>query len=308
MSTGTRTPTPQPVYEGYFADPYVFDHQGVFYAIGTGPADDASGRVFRMLRSEDLSHWESVGGVLEPTPELGTDYWAPEIVYREDRFVMVYSVGNGDRGQHLRVAFSDSPTGPYRDGGQPLLNREQTPFCIDGSGLQDVDGRWYLYYARDFLDSARPGTALAVAEWKEPTGLSADYAVVARATHDWQLFQANRPMYGRVFDWHTLEGPSVVIREGKYYCFYSGGNWQNSTYGVDYVVADHIMGPYQDDNDTGHARVLRTNEDLKGPGHNSLFYDKEGNLLIAFHAWTDGARRFYIGRIEWTSEGPRCVF
>jgi arabinan endo-1,5-alpha-L-arabinosidase len=45
------------VYDGYFADPFVWNHDGVYYAIGTG-APEATGqieaRVFPLLRSEDL--------------------------------------------------------------------------------------------------------------------------------------------------------------------------------------------------------------------------------------------------------------
>jgi len=44
-------PTPEtaktytnPVYKGYFADPFVWEHQGVYYAIGTG-AKEAQGQV-----------------------------------------------------------------------------------------------------------------------------------------------------------------------------------------------------------------------------------------------------------------------
>jgi len=44
-------------------------------------------------------------------------------------------------------------------------------------------------------------------------------------------------MYGRVWDWHTLEGPFVRKHDGRYYCFYSGGRWETESYGVDYGVA-----------------------------------------------------------------------
>ena len=70
--TQTRTYT-NPVYEGYFADPFVWEYQGVYYAIGTGAAEaqgqvdeiaQASGvdstnklRVFPLLRSLDFLNW-----------------------------------------------------------------------------------------------------------------------------------------------------------------------------------------------------------------------------------------------------------
>src|SRR3712207_6961952 len=48
---------------------------------------------------------------------------------------------------------------------------------------------------------------------------------------------ADRPMYGEIYDWHTLEGPCVRKHENRYYCFYSGGRWETDSYGVDYGVA-----------------------------------------------------------------------
>jgi beta-xylosidase len=298
---------PEPVYRGYFADPFVFQHEGVYYAVGTGALHGESGRAIPVLRSEDLRRWEYLGGALDVADPAALDYWAPEVTYRDGRFAMTYSRGRGDAGHHLRIAFADRPEGPYVDAHAPLLDPSHTPFAIDASPFQDVDGQWYLFYARDFLDTERPGTALAVTKWPSIETLGPEFEVVGRAHYDWQLFEARRTMYGGVHNWHTLEGPAVVFHEGLYYCFYSGGNWQNGTYGVDYLVADAVMGPYRDINPTGLPRVLRTIPDyLVGPGHNSLFRDAEGDLHIAFHAWREGERRFFISRILWTHKGPQC--
>jgi len=44
-----------PVYPGYFADPFVWEHGGAYYAVGTGAAEAAravegpGGRVFPVL-------------------------------------------------------------------------------------------------------------------------------------------------------------------------------------------------------------------------------------------------------------------
>jgi arabinan endo-1,5-alpha-L-arabinosidase len=45
---------------------------------------------------------------------------------------------------------------------------------------------------------------------------------VLAASADWQIFQRTRAICKGTYDWHTLEGPSVVRRDGGYYCFYSG--------------------------------------------------------------------------------------
>ncbi len=300
-----------PVYPAYFADPFVFRHGNAYYAVGTG-ASDVPSRVCPMMRSLDLVNWETLGACLARLPEAyGTDYWAPEIAYSDGQFYLYYSVGFGDRGHHLRVATSNRPEGPYIDSGA-LSDSDVRPFAIDGSPFRDDDGEWYLYYATDFTDATegRPGTALAVDRLIDMTALAGQPKTVLRASRDWQRYQAERPMYNDLWDWHTLEGPSVVKRGGLYYCFYSGGNWQNDTYGVDFCVAEHPLGPFVGA-ELDCPRVLKTVPgQVFGPGHNSVVTGPDGVTdFIVYHAWDAGAtaRRTCIDPLEWTAEGPRCM-
>lgn len=301
-----------PVYQGTFADPFVLRHEGHYFAVGTGPASDG---VFPTLTSPDLVNWTpGIAAMIPPEGYENGDFWAPEIAYRDGTFFLYYSVGVGHVGHQLRVATSSRPEGPYRDSGHPLLDPKSAPFAIDAHPFQDVDGRWHLYYARDFLDTDRPGTSLVVAPLDDPFHLQDEFHVVARAHHDWQIFEAARPMpqYGTsLFHWHTLEGPFVVPHEGRLYCLYSGGNFGNATYGVDFVVSDSVYGNYEDDNDGSGARVLRTVPGIViGPGHNSVTRSPDGSKhIVVYHAWDrrmDG-RRLCIDPLEWTADGPRCA-
>src|SRR5947209_11311916 len=102
-----------PVYDGYFADPYVWEHNGVYYAIGTG-AREASGhtaqKIFPVLESRDLANWHLLGDALvAPEPELGDSFWAPAVAYAEGTFYLYYSAGHGDKNHQLRVAESSTP-------------------------------------------------------------------------------------------------------------------------------------------------------------------------------------------------------
>ncbi|TAF09895.1 MAG: glycoside hydrolase [Nostocales cyanobacterium] len=317
-----------PVYKGYLADPFVWQYQGVYYAIGTGAAEAAGTideiadtpnfdpnklRVFPLLRSFDFVNWDDVGNALpRPDPALGNNFWAPEVAYCDGKFYLYYSVGHEDKNHQLRVAQSDTPMGPYEDIGEPLTDLNNCPFAIDPHPFRDDDGQWYLFYARDFLDtegSVRAGTALVVDRLQNMTKLAGVEKVVLRARCDWQRFLPNRLMYGQVFDWHTLEGPYVRKHQGRYYCFYSGGCWETENYGVDYGVADSVMGPYSDAGNEAGPRVLRSLAgDVKGPGHNSMVFAPDGQTeYIAYHAWGKDARQMCLDKLVWTPEGPRCA-
>ena len=143
------------------------------------------------------------------------------------------------------------------------------------------------------------------------THLAGEERVVVRARHDWQRFIRDRVMYGGVYDWHTIEGPCVRKRNGKYYCFFSAGRWENETYGVDFAISDNALGPYTCNSNDSGARVLRTLPgQVLGPGHNSLTTGPDGSTdYIVYHAWDPEmtARRMFIDPIEWTTDGPRCT-
>jgi GH43 family beta-xylosidase len=96
---------------------------------------------------------------------------------------------------------------------------------------------------------------------------------------------AEMDVYDATFDWHTIEGPCVVKHEGRYYCFYSGSNWQMPRYGVDFVIADNPLGPYSEGRDG--PRVLHgIPSHVRGPGHHSIVFGPDGKTqYMVYHAW-----------------------
>jgi beta-xylosidase len=265
-----------------------------------------------MVKSRDLQHWESVGKVLvPPAEERGGSFWAPEVAFHDGVFYLYYQCNGNGRGFHIRVAASEAPEGPYRDVGAPLTDVAKNPFAIDAHPFRDDDGQWYLFYATDFLDSdgrTFRGTALVVDRMKSMTALEGAPQVVMRAHWQWQCFQRNRDMYGTRADWYTLEGPAVRKRDGRYYCFYSGGCYENDTYGVDYLVADRVLGPWEEIGRERGPQVTRTIPGkVVGPGHCSIVSAADGERdFIVYHAWDLGMsrRQMWIDPLIWTPDGP----
>ncbi len=291
------------LHDEYFADPYVLRTDDGYVAYGTNPGSVLE-REFEVLTSPDLVEWTSHGGALErPGGVPGTDYWAPEVAHADGRWWMYYSVGDGDHGHHLRVASSDGPLGPFIDLGLNLTPDED--FAIDAHPFRDVDGRWYLYFARDVLAGPRPGTHLAVVPLRDMVTVDGPATAVLEPTEDWQIYERDRPMYGALYDWHTLEGPSVVRRHDRYWMTYSGGAWTGAGYGVTWAVADAPLGPWRPAPE-GSPRLLATTGDLIGPGHNSLTVGPDGEDVIAFHAWDRSRtrRELHTRRIHFSPGGP----
>ena len=296
-----------PVYDGYLGDPFVLKHNGEYYAYGTVPLVEPAVPV---LHSRDLVNWRPLGNALTLRADAFEALWAPEVAYDNGTFYMYYSAGGEEgEGHQLRVALASHPTGPFEDSGAVLTPDD--PFTIDAHPFRDEDGRWYLYYCRDFLvldAEGRVGTGIVVDRLVGMTRLAGERRPVVRPHADWQLYERQREWYGRVWDWYTVEGASVRKHEGRYYCLYSGGAWREPNYGVSYVVADHPTGPFAPDANAEGPGILRTSPGrVIGPGHASVVHAPDNTCeYLVYHAWDPGhtRRQMRIDPLNWGEAGP----
>lgn len=306
-------PFANPQLPDYLADPFCFRHEGWYYVVATGREECYSPaftgpHVVPMVKSRDLRTWERVGRVLELPKEPYTCFWAPEVAEHEGRFYLYYHPCLPGKGYHIRVAVADRPEGPYRDL-RALTDPDQNRFAIDSHAFRDDDGQWWLFYATDFLDfddKTFRGTALVVDRMKSMTELEGTPTAVMRAHWPWQRYEARQKSHGVVADWYTLEGPAVVKRGGRYYCFYSGGNFQNESYGVDWLEADGVTGPWREVGRERGPQLMRSVPGVIGPGHHSIVSDPAGVDYAVYHAWNPErtARQLCVDRLDWRSGRP----
>jgi beta-xylosidase len=292
-----------PVYVGNFPDPFVLKHNGEYWAYCSGVWQD--GRYFGILYSPDLVNWQECSGALAPLPGNYPCYWAPEVSYYEGKFYMYYSVGN-EEFMHIRVAVAEHPVGPFEDSGKVLT---QEKFAIDAHVFADpLSGKRYLFYATDYLEHTHIGTGTAFDKLLDPFTLTGKPRPVTRAKHDWQVYDPARAEKGGV-RWHTVEGPFVLYHNGLYYQMFSGGNWQNVSYGVSYAVTRDLTTTEEWAQAADGERILpilRTIEGkVIGPGHNSVVVGPDGSeLWCIYHRWSHDrrARQMAIDRLVFESD------
>ena len=259
-------------------------------------------------------NWESRGAALvPPTHLMGGNFWAPEVAERDGNFFMYFSgeAKGSDEFQRLRVAISEKPAGPFIDTGNVLM--PDIGFSIDAHPFRDPkDGKWYLFFATDYIEDAPHGTGLAVIPLDDDmVSVVGKSKRVVRATCDWHIYERNRNYKGRVWEkWNCVEGPFVLFHEHKYYCLYSGGAWHTENYGLGFAVADHPLGPWTDDAAVHGPTVLKgVPGKVLGPGHNSVVLGPDNKTLYCvYHAWDLGrtARRMCSDPLFWTPTGPKC--
>ncbi|HVF30034.1 MAG TPA: glycoside hydrolase family 43 protein [Pyrinomonadaceae bacterium] len=289
-----------PVYERSFPDPFVLKFGGHYYAYSTGFADNGS--VFSVIRSKDLVHWSDSGGAMKPLEPTPPYYWAPEVTYSEGKFYLYYSVGN-ETFMELRVAVSDRPDGGFIDAGHKLTSED---FAIDAHVFTDDDGHRYMFYATDFLEHSHIGTGTVVDRMLDWFSLEGKPQPVTRARFDWQVYDPVRKEKGGV-RWHTVEGPSVLKRKNVYYEMFSGGNWQNTSYGVSFAVSPSIRSTsewLQFSDGENALPIMRTIPDtVIGPGHNSIVRGPNNReLYCVYHRWVGDQRVMAIDRMDFAGD------
>src|SRR5688500_5959075 len=229
-----------PVFPRSFPDPFVLKFRNEYFAYCTDFWRD--GRVFGVLHSRDLVNWKAnPSGAMQRLDTDAPFYWAPEVTYWNGKFYLYYSVGN-ETLMEIRVAVSDRPDGGFVDSGHRLTTED---FAIDAHVFFDDDGQKYLFYATDFLEHTHIGTGAVVDKMIDLFTLAGNPRPVTRAKYDWQVYDPHRKEKGGV-RWHTVEGAFVLKRKDRFYEMFSGGNWQNTTYGVSFATTDDLQASEED--------------------------------------------------------------
>lgn len=246
-----------PVIAG--ADPFLLRANGKYYHYATSAPDG-----FKVYSSPDLAEWKEEGYCLKAGEGVMGDkgFWAPEIKYYDGKYYMVY-VAN----EHLAVAVSDSPLGPFRCPKMKWLSEKN---AIDGSYFIDDDGKIYLYYVR--FDG---GNIIYGAPMNDMTTLCENQEKeLLRASLPWEKVKGN-----------VAEGPFVIKHGGKYYLTYTANDYISKDYAVGYAVSDSPMGPFE--KYKGNP-VLKRDGIYCGTGHHSFTTSPDGKkLLIVYHVHHD---------------------
>lgn len=241
-----------PVCEG--ADPFVLLHEGKYYLYSTNSKDG-----YRVYESRNLRDWTERGYCLKKEDVMGERmFWAPEVIYRDGRFYMVYTSE-----EHLGIAVSKTPTGPFRQENKGWLSERN---AIDGHFFQDEDGQVYLYYVRFDGGNVIYGAKMS------PDLLELDEENEVRlisAADEWETR-----------DCLVTEGPFMLKNEGKYYLTYSANHYRCPDYAVGCAASSSPLGPFEK---CKNNPILHGCGRIQGTGHHSFTYSKDGSRLICVY-------------------------
>jgi GH43 family beta-xylosidase len=277
-----------PVMPG--ADPHaiVVDDTIWIYPTWSG----GNGERFFAFSSKNLTNWQRHGPILDFKDVVwikddGQDRhhaWAPCVLSKDGKYYFYYSAGpQHPTPSRIGVAVGDTPAGPFRDSGKPLLTGGNGFEAIDPMVFMDPQSGKSYFYA-----GGSAGAKLRVFE------LNADLVSFVR-----EIPVETPPQF--------TEGAFMHFRDGRYYLSYSHGGWQNSSYSVHYATAESPTGPW-----TYRGTILTSDSTRKGPGHHSFIRSPlTGEWQIVYHRWENktndgpyrGLRQVCIDRLQYDQNG-----
>jgi beta-xylosidase len=293
---------PRPVLEGDFADPFVLRTTDSYYAFATG----AHGRNLQVATSRDLATWTMVGEALPELPTWaargGGLTWAPSVLARGSSYVLYYTTRDAASGfQCISRAVAVRAEGPYVDTSQRALICQvsaEAPLCgsIDPSPFVDGDGTPYLLWKSDENAAACRTAPRIWAQRLSDDGLALVGTASALLARD------------RAWEGDLIEGPSMILRDGVYYLFYSANWYASSSYAIGYATCSGPTGGCR--KATLAAPFLGSVGEVLGPGGQELFTDRDGALIMAYHAWSaprttyeaGGARSLHLVRLALSAD------
>ena len=283
-----------PVLEGNFADPFILEADGAWYAYATGDLVDN----IQVARSADLVHWTKLPDALPELPGWGPGSkgltWAPEVAKTTAGFVMYYTGRAAEQGrQCVSVAVAEHPDGPFTDASdKPLVCQTTLGGSIDPHRFDDPGGQAWLLWKNDGNAVGEPADL-----WAQRLG--ADGRSVTGSPRRLGL-RNDQPWEGDL-----IEAPTVVHEGSTYYLLYSANAYDTGRYTVGYATAPALLGPWAKSPDNP---VLSSAGRAAGPGGQAVVKVR-GDWWLAYHAWDSelvgdangGQRSLWLDRLELTA-------
>ena len=258
-----------PVLPGTYADPegVIFGDRYWIYPTYSAPYDEQT--FFDCFSSPDLVTWTKHERILDTkgVKWARRAMWAPSVVEKGGRYYFFFGANDIQSDRELGgigVAVADSPAGPFKDHlGKPLVDKfHNKAQPIDQYCFKDRDGTHYLFYGG----------------WR--------HCNVAKLNDDFTGFVPlpGGETFKEITPENYVEGPTMFLKDGRYYLMWSEGGWTGPNYSVAYAISESPLGPFK-----RVARVLQQDAAIAtGAGHHSVLRipgkgGKEDEWLAVYH-------------------------
>ena len=182
-------------------------------------------------------------------PWVSEQLWAPDVVFKNNIYYLVFPARDKDGNFRLGIAESDKPEGPF----SPRKECIPESFSIDPCSFTDDDGQVYIYFGGLWggqLEKYRTGSfdpngtepnKDEHAVWPKVAIMKDDMSAFKTTPTDIVILDENgSPLLAGDEARRYFEDPWMHKYNGKYYFSYSTG----TTHTIVYATSDSPLGPF----------------------------------------------------------------
>ncbi len=290
-----ESPLPFPLAKGY-GDPVLLRWEGKWYFVATNDNLDDIGIYMRQGDTvEELFRDDVVEHLilpLDPERHLIQTFWAPEFHVIGGELYILFAVSPEKWGPQchmmklkkgcslIREDSWEDPIRVVKADGSPLA---QEAITLDMTFIPAQSGSYVVWSYREHIGTPMDtGSMLYIAtiDEKEPWRLTSEPVLLTRPLYGWENVD------GTI----NNEGPYAFKKDHTIYLTYSGGSANAYTYALGLLTADErddLTDPSSWTKRITPVLTYYSVEGQYGPGHNSFYYNDDGELMIAYHGETD---------------------
>jgi len=277
-------------------DPFVFVQSGRYYLF---TSRDQVPQNVPVRSATVFGQWGAPSDALPDTPAWATPdtMWAPDVAQFGDHYMMYFTselAGSSQPTMCIGDAISTNPAGPYIPSQTPFVCQLSMGGSIDPRVFVDSNGQDSMIWKSD-QNSLK--TNIPTAIWSQP--LSADGLHLLGAPTE--IFSPEEAWQNAI-----VEAPQMVLVNGAYYLFYSGGWFNQTSYAIGVARCTGPGGPCHD---TSSKPFLASNAQGAGPGEESVFSNSAG-IWMLYTPWSSALpnpgppRPVAMAHLGFGPEGP----
>lgn len=255
----------------------------------------------QLKTSTDRTRWQNAGAAFPNGAPWTTPYtkgsrslWAPDISFHNGQYYLYYAASSfgSSRSAIFLATSTTGASGSWTNRGLVIESFDNSGWnAIDPNLVVDAQGRWWLA-----LGSFWSGIKMIALDAN--TGKRADNQLLSLAA---------RSEAGG-----AIEAP-YIIRHGDFYYLWVSFDrcclGAASTYRIMVGRSTSVTGPYVDKSGRpmmqgGGTQMMSGHGSIHGPGHEAVFTDTDGDVLV-YHYYNDaGAAQLGINRIRYDNGWP----
>ena len=284
----------------YTADPAPMVHDDTLYLYTTHDEDVIVNNFYTMknwyvFSTKDMVNWEKHGQILslDDIPWAVDRAWAPQCVERNGKFYFYFPV-QSKAGVDVGVAVADTPIGPFKDIGKPLVSQGDWN-DIDPTVFIDDDGQAYLYFGNPELRYVKLNEDMV--SYDQSVGV----VKIPMTAESFGDRGGGKTTYG--------EGPWFYKRKDIYYMVYAAFRQGQGKESFGYSTSTSPTGPWK------YGGVLMTEEGGVFTNHPGII-DFKGKSYLFYHTGElPGGGSFHrsvcVTEFEYNEDGsintvPKC--